>query len=207
MSHGGKRGQIVVALIALGAGTAALAGSDEGIDRKLAAVQGARVPLAEAISVAERQAGGRAAKVDLERQGSGYVYEVEILSTNGAANVFVDPSTGSVLRTDRGGEHGKSSSSEDGTTLSELTASRTTLAQAIAAAEGGTQGKAIAASAGDEDDGGGRGRLLTVDVAGQNGVQRVVVDRSTGNVVKIAADDPEHEDGDHGDQGDEETED
>jgi uncharacterized membrane protein YkoI len=206
MFRGRKRGLVVVTLIGLGGATAAFAGSDEHVDKKLAAVRGARVPLAEAISVAERQAGGRAAKVDLERLGSGYVYEVEILSPAGATNVFVDPANGSVLRTD-GGEHGKSADSEDGTTLAELTASPTTLAQAIAAAERGTQAKAIAASAGDEDDGDARGHLLTVDVAGQNGLQRIVVDRSSGNVVKVGADNPEREDSDHEDHGDEETED
>jgi uncharacterized membrane protein YkoI len=189
-----------VAAIALGGAGAALAGSGERGDAKRAAVLAARVPVAEAISLAERQAGGRAAKVDLERDKAGYVYEVEVLTNDGAANVFVDPTTGSVLRTDRQGEHGKTSNSEDGTSLADLTASRTTLAQAVAAAERKTQGKAIAASFGDEDDGDGRGPLLTVDVADQNAVRRVVVDRATGSVVKVAADNPEQEDadGEHG---------
>jgi uncharacterized membrane protein YkoI len=75
-----------------------------------------------------------------------------------------------------------------------LVNAKTTLAQAIAAAEQQTGGKAI--DAGLENENGAM--AFEIKVAKDNTVQKVLIDLQSGKVLKVAAADSEHgEDGEH----------
>jgi uncharacterized membrane protein YkoI len=89
---------------------------------------------------------------------------------------------------DRGGEN------EGAQERAALVNAKTTLAQAIAAAEQQTGGKAI--DAGVENENGAI--AFAIEVAKDNTVQKVLVDLQSGKVLKVAAADSEHgEDGEH----------
>jgi uncharacterized membrane protein YkoI len=70
---------------------------------------------------------------------------------------------------------------------------KTSIAQAIAAAEQQTGGKAI--DAGLENENGAM--AIAVEVAKDNTVQKVLVDLQTGKVLKVVVADSDHEDGEN----------
>ena len=88
-------------------------------------------------------------------------------------------------------EHGANEGAQE---LAALVNAKTTLAQAIAAAEQQTGGKAI--DAGLENENGAM--AFAIEVAKDNTVQKVHVDLQSGKVLKAAAADSQHgEDGEH----------
>ena len=86
------------------------------------------------------------------------------------------------------------SANEGAQELAAVVNAKTTLAQAIAAAEQQTGGKAI--DAGLEHENGAT--AFAIEVAKDNTVQKVHVDIQSGKVLKVAAADSQHgEDGEH----------
>jgi len=181
----------MAAVFVLGATGAAFASSEdhEG-GREIAAALDAKTSVVEAIAAAERQTGGRAMKIDIEKDNGAYLYEVKTVSKDKITRIFVDPASGKVVRSDDEGLIDRVFDSEDQDELAKLTGSTTTLAAAIATAEQHTGGKAIEARVDDDDD----TMLFKVKVAKDNALQKVMVDIATGKVVKVKTDEHEEDD-------------
>ncbi|MEQ8693971.1 MAG: PepSY domain-containing protein [Gammaproteobacteria bacterium] len=171
----------VIALGVTGGAFAASGGSDN--TQEIAAALGAKTSITQAIAAAEQQTGGRALKIGLEMEKGSYLYEITTASKDKIAEVSVDPTSGKVVRTDDKGLIARFFDSEDRGKLSELTASPTTLAAAIAAAEQHTGGKAIEASFDDEDG----SVQFEIEVAKDGLVHKVQIDSASGKVLKVAA--------------------
>ncbi len=182
----------MAAVVALGATQAAFAKSEEHENgQEIAAVLGAKTSVAQAIAAAEQKTGGRAMKIDVEKEKGAYLYEVKTVAKDKISEVFVDLVSGQVTRTDDEGLIARIFDREDRDELAKLAALPTTLAAAIATAEQHTGGKAIEARFDDENG----ALLFKVEVAKDNTTQRVKIDGVTGKVVKVsAAEDGEHED-------------
>jgi len=181
----------VVLLFTAGAALAEHGG--ETRREKVAAVEAAKVPLAEAIALAERASGGKVAKIEIDREEGALAYEVKTLGSEGKVRLLLDAATGKVLRNDR-----KDASGMERTTATRLASAKTTLGQAVQAAEQKGAGKAIAA--GFEDESGHGGAVFEVDVARGDAVQRIWVDAASGKVVDTASGEKKHDE--HGDDDD-----
>lgn len=182
----------MAAVMVLGATQAAFAKSGEHENGKeIAAVLGAKASVAQAIAAAEQKTGGRAVKVDIEKEKGTYLYQVKTVSKDKISEVFVDLASGQVTRTDDEGLIARIFDREDRDELAKLAASPTTLTVAISAAELHTGGKAIEARFDDENG----ALIFKVEVAKDNITQRVKIDSATGKVMTVsAAEDGEHED-------------
>ena len=104
-----------------------------------------------------------------------------------------------------GNHHEKGAGDDDRAAVARLRASPTTLSQAIQAAERQTGGKAMAASIVEKNGTNPNGpALFVVEIARNDAIDRVTVDGSTGQVVKVAPDDQggEHHDSDHDQEDD-----
>lgn len=181
----------MAAVIAIGATGAALAATGENENgQEMTAVLGAKTSIAQAIAAAEQQTGGRAMKVDIQKDNGAYLYEVKTVSKDKVAEVFIDPTSGQVVRTEDEGLIAKVFDREDQDEFAKLTGSSATLAAAIATAEQHTSGKAIEASF-DNEDGTMR---FEVEVAKDNAMHKVMIDSASGKVVKVLpAEDGEHD--------------
>lgn len=174
----------MAAVIALGASGAAFAASSENENgQEIAAVLGAKTSVAQAIAAAEQQTGGLARKIDVEKEKGAYRYEVKTVSKDKVAEVFVDPASGQVVRTDDEGLIAKVFDREDRDEFAKLAGSSTTLAAAVATAEQHTGGKAIEASFDNENG----TMLFEVEVAKDNAMHKVMIDSANGKVLKVAA--------------------
>ncbi len=182
----------LAAVVALGATQAAFAKSGEHENGKeIAAVLGAKTSAAQAIAAAEQKTGGRAMKIDVEKEKGAYLYEVKTVAKDKISEVFVDLTSGQVVRTDDEGLIDRIFDRGDRDEFAKLAALPTTLAAAIATAEQHTSGKAIKAGFDDENG----ALLFKIEIAKDNTTQRVKIDSATGKVVKVsAAEDGEHED-------------
>lgn len=184
----------MAAVIAVGATGSAFASPGENEnDREIAAVLGAKTSITQAIAAAEKQSGGRAMKIDVEKENGAFLYEVKTVSKDKITEVLVDPASGQVVRTDDEGVIARIFDRDDQDELARLAASPTTLAAAIATAEQHTGGKAIEARVDDDDD----TMTFKVEVAKDNAVHKVRVDSATGKVMKVIV--AKHEDDDDDD--------
>jgi uncharacterized membrane protein YkoI len=149
---------------------------------------GPRTSLAQAVSVAEQQTGGRAINAQISRKRGSHFYVVRTLSKDTSAKVFVDPASGSIVRVDEPGLIARAASVFDRddqwkeqALLAALEASRMTLAGAITAAEKETGGRAIRAASVDQYGATSFGVSLIREAT----MLRVHVDSTTGKVVTI----------------------
>lgn len=182
----------MTALFALGATGSAFASSGEHEHgREAAAILAAKTSIAQAIAVAEQKTGGRAMKVEAEHEKGAYLYAVKTVSAEKVTEVFVDPASGSVVRTDDEGWIARLLDQEDQREFAKLSSTTTTLATAIATAEQNTGGKAIEAGLDDED--GAMAYEIEIDKDGTR--QRVLIDSTSGTLLKVSG----HESGEHDD--------
>lgn len=174
----------MAAVLVLGASGTAFAESGEHENAKeMAAVLGAKTSVAQAIAAAEQKTGGRALRIDVNRENGQYLYEVKTATKDKVSEVFVDLTSGQVTRTDDQDLLARIFDRDDKAEFAKLIASPTTLAAAIATAEQNVGGKAIEASFDNEN-----GTLLfKVKVAKDNVLRRVMVDSATGSVTQAAA--------------------
>lgn len=180
----------MAAALALGAASATYASSGENENAKeVSAVLSAKTSVSQAIAAAEQQTGGRAMKVDVGHEKGGYQYEIKIVSKDKVSEVFVDPASGKITRTDDEGLIAKVFDNEDQAEFAKLAASPVTLASAVATAEKEIGGKAIEAAFENEDG----NMQFEVEVAKDKAVQKVMIDATSGKVVKVSA----SEEGEH----------
>ncbi len=184
MSHFRILPALVIAAVTAGVAGAAVA--DTGKDNhEIATVRAARISAPEAIATAERQTGGRAIRIDVEKDNGAYRYEVKTVSSDQVTEVVVDPETGKVMDTDSEGLLGRLFDGDDRDDATGLAASPTTLAAAIAAAEQHIGGKTVEA----RFDGDRRKARFKIEVAKGNAVHKVIVDAASGAVVRVATGD------------------
>lgn len=181
---------VVFVLAATGAAFAATGESEN--NREIAAVLGAKTSLAQAIAAAEQRTGGHAMKIDVEKESGTYLYEVKTVSKNKVADVFIDPVSGQVVRTDNAGLIARLFDRDDQDELGKLAASPTTLVAAIAIAEQHIGGKAIEASV-DHEHGAVR---FEVAVAKDDTAHKVKIDGASGKILKVAPAEHGEHDGD-----------
>lgn len=172
--------------------TAGVALADRGEKesaKEIAAALNAKTPIAQAITAAEQKTGGRAMKVEVEREKGNYVYEIKTVSKDKVVKAFVDPASGKVTGTDDEGLIAKIFDRDDQDEVAKMAASPTTLTAAITAAEQHVGGKAIEARF-DAEDG---KPLFKVEVAKDSTVHKVTIDAANGKVLKVATtDEDEH---------------
>lgn len=180
----------MAAVIALGTAGAAFASSGEKENaNEISAVLNAKTSISQAVAAAEKQTGGRAMKVDVEHEKGIYLYEIKTVSKDKVSEVFVDPASGKITRTDDEGMIAKVFDSEDQAEFAMLAASPVTLAAAIVTAEQETAGKAVEAAFENEDG----TMLFEIEVAKDKAVHNVMIDAASGKVVKVsAAEEREH---------------
>lgn len=174
---------MTAAIIAAGSIGAAFAGTGgKGDDAsEMRAALSAKVTAAEAITTAEQKTGGHALKVGLEDENGRVFYAVGTVAQDKVLDVFVDPDSGAVVRSEEQGLIHRIFNREDKAGAADLMKSPTSLSAAIAAAEQQTGGKVIEAAYGDE---GGRG-IFEIDVIRNNARFEVKVDGATGKVLKV----------------------
>jgi uncharacterized membrane protein YkoI len=146
------------------------------------------VSLAQAVSVAERETGGRARKAEIERKKGVHLYEIKTVSKEKPAKVLVDPTSGNVMRVDAPGLFATLSAvfdrddqREEEAALAALAASPTTLASAIAAAERETGGRAVEAALADQYG----SMFFKVKLVKDGILSRAQIDPASGKVVTV----------------------
>lgn len=82
--------------------TGALAGcgvfDEHGHDRNTAMLQ-SKVSLAEAITIAEKETGGRAVRAGADEEDGAVLIKVSIVQNNRMQRVFIDTQTGKIVKT------------------------------------------------------------------------------------------------------------
>lgn len=93
---------LAAAIAAGGVGTALAQNTGQNDTRgeasELAALQGAKVSLSEAIGIAEKEAGGKAVEAGIDDENGQYAYEVEVLGSDAEQEVLIDPASGKVTK-------------------------------------------------------------------------------------------------------------
>ena len=64
------------------------------------AVRGAKVSLSQALAIAEERTGGRAVEIEIEREGSSYLYEVTTIQPGLEHDLEIDIQSGTILEID-----------------------------------------------------------------------------------------------------------
>ena len=150
--------------------------------------QQAQTSLAQAVRVAEQQTGGRARKVEMERERGSEVYEIETVSKDSSATVLIDSASGNVVRVETPGFlssianiFDRDDQRKDHAAFAQLEASSMTLAGAIDAAEKETGGRAVKAALKRQYG----STLFEVRVVKDWIMQKVLVDPATAKVVTV----------------------
>lgn len=120
------------------------------------------------------------------------MFHSKILPATMAAVITLGATTGIAYA----GNRERSGETENAQELAAVLNAKTSLAQAIAAAEQETGGKAIDTGLENQDG----NMTFEVEVAEGNTVKKVLVDLQTGKVVKIMAADTEHGENGHRDE-------
>lgn len=166
--------------VALGAAGCALANTEhDEHSREMAAALAAKISPVQAIAKAEKQSGGRAVKIDIDRKEGAYVYDVKTVSKDKVESVLVDPDSGKIFRSHERGWLSKILDDEDSDEIASLTSSPTTLTAAITTAQQNVGGKAFEARFDDEHD----HLRIKVKVAKDATVHRVTIDGTDGKIV------------------------
>lgn len=85
----------ILAAVLASVGAAAYAAN--AVENDAAAIAQAKIPLTQAITVAEQHAGGKASKAEYEKTKTGWAYDVEVVNGAKVFDVRVDADKGSVI--------------------------------------------------------------------------------------------------------------
>ena len=86
----------LLAVTIAAAGTVAYA-ANGGMENDAMAIAKANIPLAQAVTTAEQQTNGKAARAEFENSKQGWVYDVEVVSGAKVFDVKVDADNGTVI--------------------------------------------------------------------------------------------------------------
>ncbi|OYY63206.1 MAG: peptidase M4 [Burkholderiales bacterium 28-67-8] len=89
-----KLSLLAIAIAATGAVAYAAKGS---MENDALAITNAKIPLAQAVTVAEQHVNGKAARAEYENSKQGWVYDVEVVSGAKVFDVRVDAAKGAVI--------------------------------------------------------------------------------------------------------------
>ncbi len=109
MNRYSKFSLLAVAIVAAGTVAYAATGS---MENDAVAVVKAKIPLVQAVTVAEQHANGKAARAEYEKSKQGWVYDVEVVSGSKVFDVKIDADKGTVIssaedKADRDDDHDK----------------------------------------------------------------------------------------------------
>jgi len=143
--------------------------------------------LVQAIGVAEQKTGGKAFRIDANRENGSIFYEIKSIKNGKVFITAVDPTSGKVVKSENEGLLGKSFDGEDSGELGKFAGSSRTLTQMIKVAEKHLGGTAVEAGFEDENENENNGAppTVTVKVAKGNVVQTVLVDTATNAVMAV----------------------
>lgn len=89
--------KVALALSTTLAALGGLAGATSARESDPPSMVDAGIGMAQAVSVAEHQANGKAARAEFEKSKGGWVYDIEVVSGTKVFDVKVDPAKGTVL--------------------------------------------------------------------------------------------------------------
>lgn len=148
-------------------------------DSEIAAFRQASVSLTQAIAQAEKQGKGKAVNVDFDTKDNVGLYQIDIVSGDTVTRWDIDASSGKIASADKQTLATWVQQLGAGVEPGELTASATSLAQAVGIAEAKGGGKAIEVDVGHDND-----RLTyEIDVLNGNATRTIRVDGATGQVM------------------------
>ncbi len=78
-------------------GAVAYAAAKGGMENDALAITKAKIPLTQAVTVAEQHANGKASRAEYENSKQGWVYDVEVVSGAKVFDVRVDADKGTVI--------------------------------------------------------------------------------------------------------------
>ena len=98
--------------IAIAAAGSIAYAAQSGTENDATAIAKAKIPLAQAVTIAEQHANGKAARAEYENSKQGWVYDVEVVSGLKVFDVKVDADKGTVISSaedtvDRDDDHDK----------------------------------------------------------------------------------------------------
>jgi uncharacterized membrane protein YkoI len=83
--------------VAIAAAGAAAYAANGGMENDALAISKAKIPLTQAVTVAERHTNGKASRAEYENSKQGWVYDVEVVSGAKVFDVRVDADKGTVI--------------------------------------------------------------------------------------------------------------
>lgn len=86
----------LLAVAVAATGTVAYA-AKSGMENDAMAITKAKIPLTQAVTVAEQHANGKASRAEYENSKQGWVYDVEVVSGAKVLDVRVDANKGTVI--------------------------------------------------------------------------------------------------------------
>ena len=86
---------VVIAIVLASVGTIAYAANN--VENEALAIANAKIPMTQAITIAEQHVKGKAARAEYEHSKTGWVYDVEVVSGAKVFDVRVDASTGAII--------------------------------------------------------------------------------------------------------------
>lgn len=92
MTHYGK-----LSLLALTLAAATVAYAGKGTDNDALAIVNAKMPLVQAVAMAEQHVNGKASRAEYEKSKQGWIYEVEVVSGGKVFDVKVDAEKGTII--------------------------------------------------------------------------------------------------------------
>lgn len=126
-------------LLALGFSSAAQAVSSREAD----ALNKATVSLTQATQIAEKQEPGKTISAEFDIEKDRALWEVKVLGNAGVKEYKIDATTGAVVKVEDEHIRGKLINFVTGMNLKDLNSAKTSLAQAVMAAEKKVNGKAV----------------------------------------------------------------
>jgi len=111
--------------------------------REAEALDKATVSLTQATQIAEKQEPGKTIGAEFDIEKDRAIWEVKVLGNGGVKEYKIDASTGAVVRVEDEHIRGKLINFVTGMNLKDLNSAKTTLVQAVTAAEKNMNGKAV----------------------------------------------------------------
>ena len=97
-------------VLAITAGSTVAYAASHGMENDAASITKAKIPLTQAVTVAEQHASGKAARAEYENSKNGWVYDVEVVNGAKVFDVNVDADKGTIVssvedKADRDDDH------------------------------------------------------------------------------------------------------
>ena len=120
--------------------------------REAEALSKATVSLAKATEIAEEKGQGKTVSAEFDIEKNRSVWEVKVLGDSGVMEYKIDASTGAVVKVEDEHIRGRLTNFVTGMNLQDLNSTKTSLVQAVTAAENKLHGKAVMVEVEHEHD-------------------------------------------------------